>query len=83
MEILSVSNLVKIYGSGDSSVYAVKNINLTLDEGVFCVICGASGSGKSTLLELCGGMLYPTSGDIIFEGENINIIITISCRISG
>lgn len=68
MDILSVSDLVKIYGSGDSSVYAVKNINLSLDEGVFCVICGASGSGKSTLLELCGGMLYPTSGDIIFEG---------------
>ncbi len=71
MTIISVSDLVKIYGSGEGTVYAVKHINFALEAGAFCVICGASGSGKSTLLELCGGMLTPTAGKIVFDGDEI------------
>ncbi len=68
MSILKVEDLVKIYGEGDGSVYALNHVHFALNEGEFGVITGASGSGKSTLLEICGGMLAPTAGSIVCDG---------------
>lgn len=50
----------------------LKNINLTFPKGKVTCITGHNGSGKSTLVKLIMGILSPTSGDIIFDGENIN-----------
>lgn len=71
MEILSVKNLNKTYGKGDTKVEALKNVNLSVNKGEFVAIVGASGSGKSTLLHLLGGLDRPTSGEVIIDGESI------------
>lgn len=48
--------------------YALKNINLHINEGEFVVIIGHNGSGKSTLSKLFNGIFYPTSGKILIDG---------------
>lgn len=71
MEILRVENLNKVYGTGNSRVDALKDINLSVNKGEFAAIVGASGSGKSTLLHLLGGLDMPTSGKVIIDSESI------------
>lgn len=71
MEILRVENLSKVYGEGENQVQALKEENLSIDEGEFVVIIGASGSGKSTLLHLLGGLDRPSSGKVIIDGKSI------------
>ncbi|MGL6107016.1 ABC transporter ATP-binding protein [Romboutsia sp.] len=71
MEILRVENLTKTYGEGDNKVEALKNINLSINEGEFVAIIGASGSGKSTLLHLLGGLDRPTSGKVVIDEKSI------------
>ncbi|WP_442920202.1 ABC transporter ATP-binding protein [Mesorhizobium sp. WSM4935] len=52
----------KVYGSGDSCVVALKDVDLDIRQGEFIVLLGPSGSGKSTLLNILGGLDAPTSG---------------------
>ncbi len=61
-------NLEKVYGSGETRVNALKNINFTVKRGDFMLIVGSSGSGKSTLLNMIGLLDKPTSGKIIIDG---------------
>ena len=49
----------------------IKGLNLTVDEGKFVVITGPNGSGKSTLARLIAGIQTPTSGQILFDGQDI------------
>lgn len=71
MTLIEVKNLNKIYGSGESEVKALKNINLNIEQGEFVAIVGQSGSGKSTLLHLIGGGDISSSGEVIIDGKNI------------
>ena len=71
MEILRVENLTKSYGKGETKVDALKNINLSINKGVFVAIVGPSGSGKSTLLHLMGGVDRPTSGKVFINDVDI------------
>jgi putative ABC transport system ATP-binding protein len=71
MEILKIKNLCKSYGDGEVKVDALKNINISINEGEFVCIVGPSGSGKSTLLHLLGGVDKPTSGEVYINNENI------------
>lgn len=71
MEILKTVDLCKSYGSGETKVEALKNINISINQGEFVAVVGASGSGKSTLLHLLGGVDKPTSGKAIIDGEDI------------
>ncbi|RXI43610.1 ABC transporter ATP-binding protein [Clostridium tetani] len=71
MEVLKTIDLSKSYGSGDTKVDALKNINISINEGEFVAVVGASGSGKSTLLHLLGGVDKPTSGKVIVDGADI------------
>ncbi|MCY6957304.1 ABC transporter ATP-binding protein [Clostridium brassicae] len=71
MEILKTIDLCKSYGKGDTKVDALKNINLTINQGEFVAVVGPSGSGKSTLLHLLGGVDKPTSGKVIIDGVDI------------
>ncbi|HBY2627324.1 UNVERIFIED_CONTAM: peptide ABC transporter ATP-binding protein [Clostridioides difficile] len=72
MEILKCENLTKIYGSNQTKVTALNNVNLSVQKGDFVSIVGASGSGKSTLLHMLGGVDRPTSGKIYVEDTEIS-----------
>jgi ABC-type antimicrobial peptide transport system, ATPase component len=60
-----------IYKMGRVAVRALDNVSFTVHPGEFVVIVGQSGSGKSTLLHILGGLLKPTSGSVIFDGQDL------------
>jgi putative ABC transport system ATP-binding protein len=63
-DFIQISNLVRAFQMGDQTVYALRGVDLTIQEGAFCIIRGQSGSGKSTLLYLLGGLDRPTDGQV-------------------
>lgn len=69
--ILQTENLTKNYKIGKIEVPALKGVSLGIKEGEFAAIMGPSGCGKSTLLHLLGGLLSPTSGKILIDGEDL------------
>lgn len=71
MDILQTKHLKKYYGSGDTTVKALDDVNLSVADGEFAAIVGTSGSGKSTLLHMLGGLDRPTEGSVWVEGKNI------------
>ena len=70
--ILQTENLTKIYKIGKVETHALRGVSLEINEGEFVAIMGQSGCGKSTLLHLLGGLLSPTSGKIIIDGEDLS-----------
>ena len=68
--ILETQNLTKTYQFGSSTITAIKNVNLEIENGTFVSIVGPSGSGKTTLLNLIGLLSHPTSGKIFFKRED-------------
>lgn len=68
---LEISGIHKSFGQGSSRVEVLKGIDLTVEEGEFCVLLGPSGSGKSTLLNIIGGIDTPDEGDISIRGESM------------
>jgi putative ABC transport system ATP-binding protein len=71
--ILEVKNLNKVYNEKkENEVHALKNISISFEKGKMYGIVGKSGSGKTTLLNLLGQMDKPSSGEIIFKGENVS-----------
>ncbi len=71
MSLITMTYVSKKYLVGDHQFNALKNVNLTIDEGKVVVILGPSGAGKSTLLNLLGGLDNPSEGKIIVNNENI------------
>lgn len=71
MEILSASNLKKIYGKGNTKVHALDNVSLSVNKGEFLAIVGTSGSGKSTLLNMLGGLDKPDCGSVVIDGKEL------------
>jgi putative ABC transport system ATP-binding protein len=70
--MIQLQAVTKTYKKGKHSILASNNINCTIQEGSFVAIVGKSGSGKSTLLNLLAGLDIVTSGQILFDGENIS-----------
>ncbi|MCC9271688.1 MAG: ATP-binding cassette domain-containing protein, partial [Lactobacillus gallinarum] len=71
MAYIELKNNTRIYQSGDTTIYANKDITFSINKGELVVILGSSGAGKSTLLNILGGMEPNTSGDVIVAGKNI------------
>lgn len=71
MSYIVAHQIVKEFGTGDAAVVAVKGIDLSIEQGAFISIMGESGAGKSTFLSMLGGLLSPTSGEILMEGIDI------------
>src|ERR1051325_7304271 len=69
--ILSAENLEKVYRIGKVDVPALRGVSLAVQEGEFVAVMGPSGCGKSTMLHLLGGLLTPTRGRIVIDGEDI------------
>lgn len=67
-----LKDVTKIYQTGEIKTYALKNINLEIQDGEFIVVLGPSGSGKSTLLNVISGLDIPTSGHILFNDTVIS-----------
>ena len=67
---IKIENLSYRYAVGDGFFYALKDLNLTIDEGEFVAITGASGSGKTTLMNLLGTLATTTDGTLRLAGEN-------------
>jgi ABC-type lipoprotein export system ATPase subunit len=68
--VLEVKNVDKVYGRGETEVYALRNLSFSVKRGEFMLIVGSSGSGKSTLLNMIGLLDRPTKGQVIVDGVN-------------
>lgn len=71
MEHITIRNISRRYGQGESAVKALDDVSLDISNGEVCVILGPSGSGKSTLLNMIGGLDRVDSGSIIVDGLEI------------
>ena len=65
-----MSNLTKIYGSGENKVKALDEATFSIEKGQFVLIVGSSGSGKSTLLNMIGLLDRPTKGKVFIDGTD-------------
>lgn len=71
MPQIIVENVTKTYLVDAVPLDAVRTVSLGIEEGDFISIVGHSGSGKTTLLSMIGGITRPSSGKVLFEGEDI------------
>lgn len=72
MSIIKTKNLIKEYGQGENTIFALNNVSIDLEEGEFVAIVGSSGSGKSTLLNMLGGLDFPNEGEIYIRGTRLS-----------
>ncbi|HEV8322172.1 MAG TPA: ABC transporter ATP-binding protein [Myxococcota bacterium] len=69
--ILELRNIVKDYQLGNTTVNALRGVDLVIQRGEFTALMGPSGSGKSTLLNIIGCLDRPTSGEFLLHGNHI------------
>lgn len=70
---LEVKHLTHTYSAGSAfQATAVHDVSLTIEDGEFVCIVGHTGSGKSTLVQHLNGLLKPTSGQVLVDGEDMN-----------
>lgn len=70
--IIELRQLTHIYSQGTPFEHvALQNVDLTVAPGEYLAVIGRTGSGKSTLMQHLNGLLRPTSGQVLFEGEDI------------
>ncbi len=65
MALLEISNLDVHYGA----IHALRGVSLSVDEGKIVTLLGCNGAGKSTTLRAISGLIRPTAGEILFDGE--------------
>ncbi len=69
--VVQITDIHKIYQSGEVPVHAVRGVSLTIERGDFVAVMGASGSGKSTLMNLLGCLDRPTKGSYLLDGIDV------------
>ena len=72
MAQVNLINLNKIYPTRDQAVHAVKDLNLTVEDGEIVALLGPSGCGKTSTLRMIVGLETITSGTIAFDGKPVN-----------
>jgi len=70
-ELIQVQNLYKSFGNGAKKVEVLRGIDLTFYQGERVAIVGASGVGKTTLLHILGTLDRPTSGKVLYGGQDV------------
>ena len=68
---IKLRGVSKTYRSRDGDVPSLQPLDFNINEGEFFVVVGPSGCGKSTLLKMISGLLPPSSGEILVEGNRI------------
>lgn len=69
--IIRLESIFKIYGSGETEVKALNDVNLVIEEGEYCSIMGPSGSGKSTAMNIIGCLDRPTTGHYYLDNLDV------------
>jgi putative ABC transport system ATP-binding protein len=69
--LIEAENVERVYRSGDTSVYALRSINLTIRQGEYVSLMGPSGSGKTTFFNMVGALDFPTDGEVRIGGRNL------------
>ena len=69
--IIEFKDIVKTYGKGEAKTHALNKVSFSIKKGEFVAIMGASGSGKSTSMNMIGCLDFPTSGQYLFDGINV------------
>ena len=77
--LLEVRNITKMYGD----LAANSDVSLAISEGEIHALLGENGAGKSTLVKVIYGSLQPTSGEVFWQGEKINIANPAAARDLG
>ena len=72
--MIEIKNLSKTFNSGDGSVEALKNINITVNDGDIYGIIGMSGAGKSTLVRCIDMLERPSEGTVVINGVDIGAL---------
>ncbi|MBD2609390.1 ABC transporter ATP-binding protein [Scytonema hofmannii FACHB-248] len=69
--MIRIENVFKIYGTGETEVKALNDVNLIIEQGEYCSIMGPSGSGKSTAMNIIGCLDRPTSGHYYLDNVDV------------
>ncbi|MGZ4401425.1 MAG: ABC transporter ATP-binding protein [Gaiellaceae bacterium] len=72
--LYDVRNATRSFRRGDATIDALGGVDLTIEHGEIVALVGPSGSGKTTLLQLLGALDRPTSGQVFFEGRDLNTL---------
>jgi putative ABC transport system ATP-binding protein len=72
MSALELRNVSKSYGTGPTTVHALRDVDLIVEPGAMVAVMGPSGSGKSTLLAIAGSLEDPTSGEVVVGGATLS-----------
>src|SRR3979490_76702 len=68
---IRISGVSKTYRARDGDVASLRPLDFHINEGEFFVVVGPSGCGKSTLLKMISGLLAPSSGEILVDGDKV------------
>ena len=69
-----MKNLCKVFHSADIQTLALREVNLSVNEGDFLSVTGPSGSGKTTFLNIAGLLETYSSGEFLLDGENVGVL---------
>ena len=72
MKVLEMHGVSKTYGTGDATVHALLDVDLSVEAGAMVAVMGPSGSGKSTLLTIAGSLEEPDSGEVLVGGRSLS-----------
>lgn len=72
--LIRLRGVSKVYGSGQASLLALKNLDIDIMSGEFTAIMGPSGSGKSTAMNIIGCLDTPTAGEYLFRGTHVETL---------
>lgn len=74
--MIELKNISKTYGKGGKAVTAIKEVNITINDGEIFGIIGLSGAGKSTLVRCINFLERPTTGEVIIDGQSLGTLST-------